>query len=83
MDKPQRTVLITGCSTGIGHAAARMIAQRGFRVFGGVRTAENATELGTLDPKIQPILLDVTSEQDVARVVDEIRATALKACMGW
>ena len=32
-----RSVVITGASTGIGWASARMLLDRGFRVFGSVR----------------------------------------------
>ena len=39
----QQTVLITGASSGIGKAAAKMLAQKGNRVFGGVRHPGNAT----------------------------------------
>jgi NAD(P)-dependent dehydrogenase (short-subunit alcohol dehydrogenase family) len=34
-----RTVVITGVSTGIGHATAQSLIARGYRVFGSVRKA--------------------------------------------
>ena len=37
MNKTPRTVLITGCSRGIGHHAAIALAQRGWRVFATTR----------------------------------------------
>ncbi len=41
----QQTVLITGASSGIGKAAAKMLAQKGNRVFGTARHPENASDL--------------------------------------
>jgi NAD(P)-dependent dehydrogenase (short-subunit alcohol dehydrogenase family) len=39
-----RSVVITGVSTGIGWATARLLLDRGFRVFGSVRKpADEAT----------------------------------------
>lgn len=70
MPDSQRAVLITGCSTGIGRAAAVMLAQRGFQVFGGVRNEANAAELKGLHQAITPVQLDVTNEQDLANVVE-------------
>ncbi|MGJ7462451.1 SDR family NAD(P)-dependent oxidoreductase [Halomonas sp. MA07-2] len=34
---PPRSLLITGCSSGIGHAAAHAMAARGWRVFATAR----------------------------------------------
>jgi NAD(P)-dependent dehydrogenase (short-subunit alcohol dehydrogenase family) len=69
----QRTVLVTGCSTGIGRAAALMLAQRGFAVFGGVRNDQHAAELQALHTTIKPLILDVTSEEALAGAVEQIR----------
>ena len=41
----ERSVLITGCSTGIGLVAARMIRARGFRVFATARKPEDVARL--------------------------------------
>lgn len=40
-----RSVLITGCSSGIGHHAAHALAQRGWRVFATCRKPEDCTRL--------------------------------------
>ncbi|MEM7710313.1 MAG: SDR family oxidoreductase [Pseudomonadota bacterium] len=40
-----RTILITGCSTGIGYHAAHALAARGWRVFASCRKSEDCTRL--------------------------------------
>ncbi len=40
-----RTILITGCSSGIGACAARMLRERGWRVFASARRPEDVTRL--------------------------------------
>src|ERR1700722_3552740 len=59
-------VVITGVSTGIGHASAKVLVDRGFRVFGSVRTREDADrsqkEWGE---RFVPLLFDVTDESAV------------------
>lgn len=41
----QRSILITGCSSGIGYAAAHGLRQRGWRVFASCRQADDCTRL--------------------------------------
>ncbi len=40
-----KAVVITGVSTGIGRAAATLLAGQGFQVFGSVRQAKDAEPL--------------------------------------
>lgn len=40
-----RSVLVTGCSSGIGHASALMLRGRGWRVFASCRKAEDCARL--------------------------------------
>ena len=73
MTIPIRTILITGCSSGIGKATARLLAQRGFRVLAGVRCCGHAQELNDDDlPNLEPVLLDVTSDENVTQIVQSI-----------
>lgn len=75
MAKIRRTVLITGCSTGIGRAAALMLAEKGFHVFAGIRVEAIAAELAALHPSITPLLLDVTSEANIAQTLEAVRGS--------
>jgi len=56
-----RSVVITGASTGIGAACAIHLSRLGFRVFAGVRKAADGEALKRLAPgALIPLMLDVT-----------------------
>jgi len=68
-------VLITGASTGLGKHAALALDKLGFVVFAGVRKVTDFTALSNeFSPRSKPILLDVTSSEDVARAFHEVSA---------
>ncbi len=69
---PDRFVLVTGASTGIGRAIAEGAVQRGFRVFAGVRRTADADAVR--GPRVQPVLLEVTSDDSVRAAAAEIGA---------
>lgn len=68
-----QTIVITGASTGIGRAAAEYLAERGFRVFAGVRKIEDGQPLVEANQNILPILLDVTNPEQVSAAVEIVR----------
>jgi NAD(P)-dependent dehydrogenase (short-subunit alcohol dehydrogenase family) len=73
-----QSVVITGASTGIGWATAKLLLDRGFRVFGSVRKQADADRLqGEFGPNFTPLLFDVTDEAAVLAAAREVRA-ALK-----
>ena len=79
-----RSVVITGVSTGIGFATAKMLAGHGFRVYGSVRNAADEEHLRTqLGPHFSPLRFDVTDEGAVRRaafrVQEELRGEGLFA----
>ena len=62
-------VLVTGASTGIGEATVLHLARGGWRVFAGVRKAEDGEQLqekASRGENVVPVLLDVTDEAGVA-----------------
>ncbi len=72
-----RSVVITGASTGIGWATARLLLDRGFRVFGSVRKPADADRLKTeFGANFIPLQFDVTDEAAVLATAREVR-TAL------
>ncbi len=64
-----RSVVVTGASTGIGHATALRLATEGWRVFAGVRRDEDAERLtadaARLRGELTPLPIDVTDEHQV------------------
>jgi NAD(P)-dependent dehydrogenase (short-subunit alcohol dehydrogenase family) len=72
-----RSVVITGASTGIGWACAKLLLDRGFRVFGSVRKQADADRLkGEFGANFTPLIFDVTDEAAVLAAAREVR-TAL------
>jgi hypothetical protein len=75
LEPVMQSVVITGVSTGIGWATAKLLLTRGFRVFGSVRKQADAdrlrSEFGT---NFTPLLFDVTDEAAVLAAAREVRA---------
>jgi NAD(P)-dependent dehydrogenase (short-subunit alcohol dehydrogenase family) len=62
-----RSVFITGASSGIGRTCAEALDRRGWRVFAGVRTEEDAETLRAAGSgRLLPVLLDITDAAQVA-----------------
>lgn len=66
---PKKTVLITGCSTGIGRLAALTFQRKGWNVVATMRSPEREAELSGLD-SVTVKRLDVTVPESVASAVD-------------
>jgi NAD(P)-dependent dehydrogenase (short-subunit alcohol dehydrogenase family) len=70
-----QSVVITGASTGIGWATAKLLLDRGFRVFGSVRKQADADRLGSeFGANFTPLLFDVTDEAAVLAAARQVRA---------
>jgi NAD(P)-dependent dehydrogenase (short-subunit alcohol dehydrogenase family) len=68
-----RSVVVTGTSTGIGYATARVLTAHGIRVFGSVRREADAERLQReLGPLVVPLVFDVTDGPAVARASEEV-----------
>ena len=65
-----RAVLVTGASSGIGHASALRLAGSGWRVFGGVRSEEDAERLR--EHGVEPLQLDVTDSAAIAAAAEVV-----------
>src|SRR5260370_9041889 len=85
-----RSVVIPGASTGIGWARAKILLDRGFRVFGSVRKQADADRLRSeFGANFTPLIFDVTDEAAVLAAAREVRTalngetlTGLGACGG-
>ncbi len=70
---PNDAVLVSGASTGIGHAISMHLAHNGYTVYAGVRKEGDRERLEAEHARIHPIILDVTVPADVARAVQTVR----------
>ena len=68
-----RTVLITGCSSGIGRAAATYLAGRGHHVYATARRIESIADLEKAG--CTTLALDVTDDASMRAAVAEIEAS--------
>ncbi len=71
LQAPERTILITGCSSGIGYHCARALKQHGgWRVFATCRRQEDADRLA--GEGLETLRLDLADTDSIAAAVDEI-----------
>ncbi|SNX66644.1 NADP-dependent 3-hydroxy acid dehydrogenase YdfG [Streptomyces sp. TLI_55] len=69
---PTRTILITGCSSGMGRQAALALHRLGHRVYATARRPETLADLAALG--ISTLPLDVTDERSMADAVGAVEA---------
>ncbi|HEX7836006.1 MAG TPA: SDR family oxidoreductase [Kofleriaceae bacterium] len=69
-----RSIFITGSSTGLGRAAAKLFAGRGWRVVATMRQPDRETELASI-PGVTVVTLDVTRPEQIqaaaARAIEQ------------
>jgi len=65
-----KAVLITGCSSGIGHATALALLAQGWTVYATARRPETLTELA--DRGARTLALDVTDEGSMRAAVEHV-----------
>lgn len=73
---PGRSILITGCSSGIGLGVAQGLAARGYRVFASARRPADVARLAAQD--LEAVLLDLDDSASIHAAV----ATVLARCDG-
>lgn len=68
-----RHIVITGTSSGIGYATVKYLIERGFFVFGCVRTEKDAAELRKAYPQqFSPLVFDLVEEEGIRNSVKEV-----------
>jgi NAD(P)-dependent dehydrogenase (short-subunit alcohol dehydrogenase family) len=70
MSERQKTVLITGCSSGIGYHCAQAMKQRGWQVFATVRKEADLHRLQA--EGLSVLLLDYSDQESIDTCVEEI-----------
>ncbi len=69
----QKTVVVTGTSSGIGRATVLLLARNGFRVFAGVRKREHGDALQKeFGEMVIPLIFDVTNEAAISAAANEV-----------
>ncbi|BCS31341.1 short-chain dehydrogenase/reductase [Luteitalea sp. TBR-22] len=71
---PQRVALVTGCTSGIGHATAARLQRAGWVVYATGRRLEALTELAALG--CRPLALDVQDEGSMQAAVETVTREA-------
>jgi short-subunit dehydrogenase len=66
----QKSILITGCSSGIGLAAATILQKKGYRVFATARKEADVKKLQTLG--LESYLLNVNDSNSIRTVLADI-----------
>ncbi|ODA66115.1 D-beta-hydroxybutyrate dehydrogenase [Methyloligella halotolerans] len=70
-EQARRSILITGCSSGIGLACVRAMRDRGWRVFATARNEEDLDRLRS-DERVEVVYLDYTEPQSIAACADTV-----------
>ncbi len=70
MTLDKKTILITGCSTGIGLCVAQGLQKRGYRVFATARKKNDVQKLTELG--LESLLLDLDDSASIHTAVNEI-----------
>lgn len=67
----QKTIFITGASSGLGKSTAKLFQSKGWRVIATMRNPEKETELNKLKNVII-LPLDVTNSEQIISTVEEV-----------
>ena len=69
-NKEKRSVLITGCSSGIGECVALGLHSRGYRVFASVRNLDDSTRLEAAG--IECLVLDYCDSSSIKAALEQV-----------
>jgi len=72
--RPNGAVVISGTSSGIGHATALLLDQSGYRVFAGVRREDDAQRLqAKASERLRTLILDITCQDQIDGAVVAVK----------
>jgi len=69
----QKTIFITGSSSGLGRAAAKLFASKGWKVIATMRNPEKETELNNISG-VTLMALDITDPKQITSVAEKVMA---------
>jgi NAD(P)-dependent dehydrogenase (short-subunit alcohol dehydrogenase family) len=69
-----KTIFITGSSSGLGRATAKLFASKGWKVIASMRDPKKEKELGNISG-VTLIALDVTNPHEIDSVVEQVVAS--------
>jgi NAD(P)-dependent dehydrogenase (short-subunit alcohol dehydrogenase family) len=78
IDMSGKTVVVTGCNSGIGYETMRVLALRGAHVIGTARTLERGREAcESVEGRATPVALELTDFDSVVACAEQIRAMGM------
>lgn len=77
MSANAKTVVISGASSGIGAATAKLFASKGYHVIAGARRLDRLQVLAATNPNIEVYELDVTDQNSVDTFVKSLNGRAV------
>jgi len=80
LDLKGKTMLVTGCNSGLGEETVRVLALRGARVFATARSVEKAREaLAKVKGETVPFACELSEPSSVKACVDAVKAELAKS----
>lgn len=77
MSTSQKTVVITGASSGIGKSCVARMSRLGWQVFATVRKPSDRDQLaGEFGANVHPVLMDLENEASIAAAAQQIESQA-------
>ena len=70
----QKTIFITGSSSGFGRATAKLFASKGWKVIATMRIPEKETELNNISA-VALMALDITNPKQIVSVAETVMAS--------
>jgi NAD(P)-dependent dehydrogenase (short-subunit alcohol dehydrogenase family) len=74
-----KTILITGCNSGLGFEAMRVLASRGAHIIGAARTEEKASAAGkSMTGKVTGVACELSDPKSVRACVETVKGMGVK-----
>ena len=71
----KKSILITGCSSGIGEALVTKFISEGFLVFGSIRDKDASKKLRVkYGERFFPLVFDVTKRSEIEKAFSEVKS---------